>query len=311
MKLEKVTCTKDKRLFLCPYLLSLFAFFIVFSIFGCQIQNEQKTKEENLTSYLVKTFPNQQNMSLFEEKCSVCHNPDRALTVFKDQDAWEETIRRMQYYSKGEISDSQARKLVDLHVNRQQSEIDTFQEICTKCHNDERINSRSMSPEQWLETIKRMQQKAPELISDEKVIILSSYFHRRELFMARIFYDKCPLCHVNNSWLTPTQDFDQQITNLIVLSSQEFGRGFQISDFRSIRASHVERQKRNRQLYEHDCQICHASGLQNEKEVRVGHQDKRTRSEWIFFIASLQKIELTKELQKSINSQIELHISRH
>jgi hypothetical protein len=314
--LKKTKYSAEKALFYCPYLLALFAIFMISTISGCQLQNEQETKQDNLTGYLVQTFPKQQrtkkiNLSLFEEKCSVCHSPDRALTVFKDPEVWEETIKRMQYYSKGEISDNHAKDLVDFHISRQQSEIDTFQETCTKCHDDERINNRSMSPEQWQATIKRMQQKVPELISDEKVIILSSYFHRRELSMARIFHDKCPLCHVKSSEITLNQAFDQQTTNLIVMASQEFGGSLQIRKFRSLQASHIERQKRNMQLYESDCQICHVVGLPNEQVDSIDSQGKRTRSEWVFFIVSLQKIELTKEIQKSINSQIELHISRH
>jgi len=316
MKFKKTTNPASEILFFSPYLLALFVIFMAFSFFGCQPQNDPEAKSKKLGPYIAKTLPGQQgtpkiDVSLFEEKCSVCHSPDRALSVIKDPEAWEETIRRMQYYSKGEISDSQARELVDFHITRQQSEIDTFQETCTKCHDDERINNRSMSAEQWQATIKRMQQKAPELISDEKVLIISSYFHRRELTIARIFYDKCPLCHLDSSGTTPAQAFDQQITNLIVLASRELGGSMQIKDFRSLRASHVERQKRNMQLYENDCQTCHAAGLPKEKGADIETEDKRTRSEWIFFIASLQGIELTKEIQKSINSQIELHISRH
>jgi len=310
MKANKTNIPATKALLHHPYLLSLFAIFIMLSLFGCQIQNEQKTKQ------IVKTFPNQQgtkttSLSLFEEKCSVCHRPERALTVFKDPEVWEETIRRMQYYSKGDISDSQTRELVEFHIIRQQSEIDTFQETCTKCHDEERINNRSMSPEQWQATIKRMQQKAPEFISDEKVIILSSYFHRRELSMAKIFYDKCPLCHFKSSETATNQALDQQTTTLIVLARQEFGGSFQIRNFRSLRESHIERQKRNIQLYERDCHICHIAGVPNKRNVGIESLEKRTRSEWVVFIASLQKIELTKEIQKSINSQIRFHISRH
>jgi len=316
MRFKKMTNPKSELLFFSPYLLTLIMIFMAFSFFGCQLQKEPEIKVKKLGSYLAKTLPNQQgtkkiDVSLFEEKCSACHSPDRALSVIKDPEVWKETIRRMQYYSKGEISDSQAKELVDFHITRQQTEIDTFQETCTKCHDDERINNRSMSAEQWQETIKRMQQKAPELISDEKIIILSSYFHRRELTMARIFYDNCPLCHFNSPGTTTSQAFDQQITNLIVLSSQEFGGSLQVKNFRSLRASHVERQKRNMQLYENDCQVCHAADLSNEKGTSLESADKRSRSEWIFFIASLQGIELTNEIQKSINSQIELHISRH
>ncbi|KPK24427.1 MAG: hypothetical protein AMJ61_13790 [Desulfobacterales bacterium SG8_35_2] len=247
-------------------------------------------------------------LKLFEEKCSSCHEPNRALTVIKDPAVWAQTIKRMQYYSKGAISDQEAKELVDFHVTAQQREIDAFEKTCTKCHDDERINSRSMSEEQWLATIKRMQQKAPELISDEKVYLLAAYFHRRELAMARIFYGKCRLCHRESSG----PDSTMQLNGLIVLANEEFGRSMQVSNTRSLISSHVQRQKRNMQIYENNCTTCHPRRMPAEKETgNNAKQEKRNRAEWISFIAELQGLELNKEIQNTINSQIEFHISKH
>ena len=151
---------------------------------------QQAALDKTLNDILGGGRSDQQRMKkeaeLFIQKCSSCHNPARALSVIKDPEVWAQTIKRMQQYSKGAITDLEAKELVDFHVARQQKEIDTFQQTCTKCHNDNRIRSRSMSEEQWLETIKRMQKKAPELISDEKVNLLAAYFHRRELTMAKV-----------------------------------------------------------------------------------------------------------------------------
>jgi cytochrome c5 len=250
-------------------------------------------------------------MELFLEKCSSCHNPARALAVIKDPEVWAQTIKRMQHYSKGAISDLEARELVDFHVARQQKEINAFRETCTKCHDDKRINSRSMSEEQWLETIRRMQKKAPELITDEKVNLLAAYFHRRELTLAKIFSDKCQLCHYFSSGKELPPGSTRQMDGLIAVANKEFGQSLQITDVNNLLAVHVQRQKRNMQLYESKCTTCHPGGLPAKREPTRGRGTIPTRADWIAFIAALQGVELSKETQNTINSQIDFHISRH
>ena len=289
--------------------------------FGCQHTGQKEALPPNqaitLKKYFSETYtgakPKQQEMksrmTLFVEKCSACHDPNRALTVIKDPDIWAQTIKRMQYYSKGAISKQEVEELIDFHVTEQQREISTFEETCTKCHDDERINSRSMSEEQWLSTIKRMQQKAPELISDEKVNLLAAYFHRRELALARIFYGKCRFCHLDSS--NPVSSVT--LNGLVVLANEEFGRSMQIRNARNLISSHVERQKRDMEIYENKCTTCHLNGLtvNNKPGNNKESQEERTRAEWVSFIAELQGVELNKEIQNAINSQIDFHVSKY
>jgi len=248
-------------------------------------------------------------VSLFLAKCSSCHEPSRALSVIKDPDVWAQTIKRMQYYSKGEITDQEANRLVDFHVTEQQREINAFKETCTKCHSDERINSRSMSEEQWLATIKRMQQKAPDLISDEKITLLAAYFHRRELAMARIFYGKCQLCHIGGSGVTASRGSTMQLNGLIVLANEEFGESLRLIDVNNLLSFHVQRQKRNMRLYENDCAACHIGGIPEKKKPDEEAPKERSREEWISFIATLQGIGINRDIQNTINSQIDYHKS--
>jgi cytochrome c5 len=278
------------------------------------VQAQQDAVNENLRGvyYQVLTgIPGmEKGLALFLGKCSTCHQPERALAVFKDPEVWEQTIKRMQSYSKGAIFDSDTRELVGFHVTAQQKEIDTFKMTCTQCHDDARINSRSMSEEQWVETIKRMRQKAPELITNEKVDILSAYFHRRELAMARIFSGKCRLCHLENSTDTPSlTGTSAQMDGLILLASQEFGESVQVNDVKNIMATHKERQKRDFRLYENKCTTCHRDGPPKKKGPGKEYPQERSRAEWISFIAALQGAELSKEIQESINSQIDYHVS--
>lgn len=253
----------------------------------------------------------QEGMALFVEKCSECHELNRALTVFRDPEVWDQTIKRMQSYSKGGISDQQAEELVGFHVTEQQREIHAFKETCTQCHDDQRINSRSMSDDQWLATIKRMQKKAPELISDEKINLLAAYFHRRELSMARIFSGKCQICHNSTDGEAPFQGSRTQLGGVIVLASEEFGESFQITDVDGLVAFHAQRQDRNMNFYRSNCKTCHLNGPPRKKrrgQAQAG-KEERSRAEWISFIAVLQGEELNMEIQNTINSQIDYHIA--
>ena len=248
---------------------------------------------------------------LFKKKCTECHDLDRALSLIKDPLAWEETIRRMQSYSKGAITDRDVREMVRFHVSVQRREIDTFRQTCTRCHDDSRINSRSMSDDQWLATIKRMQKKAPELITDEKVDVIAAYFHRRELTLARIFYGKCRLCHSNNpEAILMTAGVPRQLDGLIAMAKQEFGGSLQIGDVNNLLSVHVQRQKRNLRLYESNCTKCHLSGPPDKEKTGREAVPERSRAEWISFIAVLRGEELTKDLQTNIDSQIDFHVAR-
>ena len=292
-------------------------------IVNYHIRSHQTAMEENFRNIL-RTFESSRpdrrkpgggaakGAALFVEKCSTCHEPERALSVIKDPEVWAQTVKRMQYYSKGEITDEQVNEIVDFHVSEQQLEIETFQQTCTRCHDDERINSRSMSEDEWLATIKRMQQKAPDLITDEKITLIAAYFHRRELTMARIFYGKCQLCHYEGSWDASSQSGTiGQMNDLIVLADEEIGKSRRLNDVNILLNNHVQRQKRNMQLFVRDCAVCHIEGIPDKiGKADKGKQSVRNRAEWISFIATLQGVELNKDTQDSINSQIEYHVSR-
>jgi cytochrome c5 len=285
------------------------------------VRSHQAALEENIRGILDKAIRDQTDnrigidlvsgVALFLEKCSLCHEPDRALAVFKDPEVWAQTIKRMQYYSKGAFTDEEAKVLVGFHVDEQQRELNTFEETCTKCHDDERINSRSKSDEQWLATIKRMQQKAPELISDEKINLLAAYFHRRELTMARIFYNRCWLCHRDTLGGAILHSSTIETNRFIVIANEESGESLRVTDAKNLLSAHAQRQERNMQVYESKCATCHPNGLPEKKEPDEEILEERTRAEWISFIATLQGMELTKEIQNTINSQIDYHISKY
>ena len=65
------------------------------------------------------------------------------------------------------------------------------------------------------------------------------------------------------------------------------------------------------QLYENTCTACHPDKLTEKQEPGTEKPRERSRAEWISFIAMLQGLELNKDIQITIDSQIDYHISRN
>jgi mono/diheme cytochrome c family protein len=271
-------------------------------------REHQKAVQSNLrTAFGLK--PEKDNpeiiaaMVLFMDKCSDCHEPDIALNVLKDERVWKKTIKRMQDYSQGRITDTDAEELVNFHLNRQNLEIETFRNTCTACHGDERIINRTMTSEEWIATIKRMQQKAPELITDEKIQILASYFHRREMVMASIFYGNCDLCH------TITDTFDTNlspsaISTLIKLTDEKFIDNVSHPALQALLSDHAKRERREMDIFAVRCSACH----EQDETGSIKKQGNRSRAEWAMFIATLADKIYTDELGAAIDTQINYHV---
>jgi hypothetical protein len=51
--------------------------------------------------------------TLFEKKCSVCHSADRAKSLKKTNEEWTKTVTRMQEKRKENISNDEARIIID------------------------------------------------------------------------------------------------------------------------------------------------------------------------------------------------------
>lgn len=236
--------------------------------------------------------------ALFLVKCSECHEPTLALNVFKDERAWENTIARMRRYSKGFISEDEADKLISFHKNKQWREIEAFEKSCTVCHTEERINQRSMLEEEWLNTLKKMQQKAPELITNEKIEILANFYHRREMTMASLFYDRCNQCHPLARG--EKVSFSQFALNNLISLAHEKLTSLTPPDVRSLLRLHATRQKREMMLFQKNCRKCHPGGKNNEQ--------KRSAEEWALLISTMQDRTYNEHIQKSINAQIQFHV---
>jgi cytochrome c5 len=54
--------------------------------------------------------------ALFESKCSMCHGIDRPLGKNKDRDGWTKTVTRMQKVNGCNITDAEAKSIIDYLV---------------------------------------------------------------------------------------------------------------------------------------------------------------------------------------------------
>jgi cytochrome c2 len=79
----------------------------------------------------------------------------------------------------GKISYDEVTKLINFHQERQKKEQLLFEKDCTKCHAAERSLEKKKTRKEWQDIIRRMQEKAPELIDDDEIDFLISYHIRK------------------------------------------------------------------------------------------------------------------------------------
>lgn len=230
--------------------------------------------------------------AMFKKDCTRCHQISRVLGFQNDSKLWGRSVRLLRQMSNDSITTREIDRLVDLHVRQKRKEVASFKNTCNRCHDDRRINQRSMSREQWRATVERMLQKIPELYSDERVSLIAAFFHRRELALAQTFSGNCLECHGDDSTDPTSLGFDQRAP---------------VSD-KDLVAMHAERQTRVMQIYQSRCFRCHPDRVQGTQMVDPKSLNVRTRSEWIAFIAGLQDIMLNEVERKKIGSQIDYHI---
>lgn len=237
--------------------------------------------------------------SLFGGECSRCHKGELPRGVLKDRALKEETREKMRQAGH-DLTDVQIDNLINSHAGEQNNELDSFRKVCTTCHSDERIANRSMNSEEWLSTIRRMQAKAPELITDDKVTVLAGYYHRREMVLSVLFYDNCSQCHFLSEIDEPTlSGVSANMDNLIFVASQRFGDGVVPTDIAELVGVHTAREKKEMAVFDGLCATCHLSKRPGKNE--------RTREEWIQHVADLQQVEPGETVEQKIIVQMGFH----
>lgn len=122
-----------------------------------------------------------EGQQLVEKRCQGCHTMRRVDTSAKDADGWRETIQVM-IQDGAEIEESEIPVMVQF-LAREHGPVPEgpgkpiLLNICTQCHNLQRIKNGRRSPEEWEETLLAMlNEGAP--VSDEQLPVIHAYLSR-------------------------------------------------------------------------------------------------------------------------------------
>ncbi|MFZ5994468.1 MAG: c-type cytochrome [Thermodesulfobacteriota bacterium] len=119
------------------------------------------------------------NEQFFRGICTECHDLETALSISGDIRLVDKTIVSMIERAGKKVSYDEITKLINFHNERQKKEQLLFEKDCTKCHAAERSLEKKKAREEWRDIIRRMQEKAPELIDDDEIDFLISYHIRK------------------------------------------------------------------------------------------------------------------------------------
>ena len=105
----------------------------------------------------------------FEENCMECHSLEWPLKKITDRAGWEEILTKMA--NKGAVLSKKNRaKVLEYLVAKS-----TFQQNCSLCHGLERPLEKNKEFQAWMETVRRMSAKKPELLTEEEIQAVSGF----------------------------------------------------------------------------------------------------------------------------------------
>lgn len=122
-----------------------------------------------------------EGQQLVEKRCQGCHTMRRVETSAKDEKGWRETIQVM-IQDGAEVEESEIPIMVQFLV-REHGPVPEgpgkpiLLNICTMCHNLQRIKNGRRSPEEWEETLLAMlNEGAP--VNDEQLPVIHDYLSK-------------------------------------------------------------------------------------------------------------------------------------
>lgn len=195
-------------------------------------------------------------VEVFVEKCSACHNLERALAAEKDEDAWRRTIAIMSGKRGSPLKPNDVEALVRLHVERQKTEQEVFRQDCAKCHPAERALEKIMTKNEWRDTVKRMAARASAPMSDEEIDLVTNFHIGNFKKMEERFQFCCTQCHDLEKATTVSGD-NMTMEKTIVSMVERTGGKISYDDVKKLVAFHMERKNREQALFEKDCTACH------------------------------------------------------
>jgi mono/diheme cytochrome c family protein len=104
-----------------------------------------------------------------EENCMECHSLEWPLKKITDRAGWEEILQKMS--NKGAVLSKKKRvQLLEYLVAKS-----TFQQNCSLCHGLERPLEQNKEFQAWVETVRRMSAKKPDLLTEEEIQAVSGF----------------------------------------------------------------------------------------------------------------------------------------
>jgi mono/diheme cytochrome c family protein len=230
--------------------------------------------------------------SVFEQKCSNCHDVNRAFTLERDEASWRKLIVAMRQKTGSDISDNEVELIVGHHIERQKKARELFEKKCKNCHERRSLMSPPQAlktPEEWERTVRRMMSREGEALDDESIDILV-YYHLRthtlitsakleresEMFglaPAELFTQRCSTCHSLEKALQTVKDRESWRKTILTMEKRA-GRNIKHSDVVALVNFHMERQNKEQELFSRDCTQCHGA------DVALGAAKTLTDEQW-------------------------------
>jgi mono/diheme cytochrome c family protein len=138
-----------------------------------------------------------EDRKLFEQKCSLCHTPDRVLDKPLTADSRRHIVMRMQERAPGWITPDDAEKILayisqapektgkpgktKFHQDESADKLEPrmlFHKRCSACHTLERVYlnvEKGADAEAWNHIVQRMESKDPSWLSDEEAQKILTY----------------------------------------------------------------------------------------------------------------------------------------
>ena len=216
-----------------------------------KIFKEFSKYNKKVNSYNERTSPKTSSAYLYEDEafrrdCFNCHNINLPVGILKDRNLRNNSMLQLRQMINRELKDNQISYLIDQHAYNQNIQLENFNMVCTTCHSGEIIFKQSMSSDEWQQKVKKMQEKAPDLISAGNVTILADYYYRRQMVLTNLYGD-CGQCHFSTEQSTKT-GVGVNLDNLIFVASMKYGDGIELADIKSLVQAHVSKEEKGDRL---------------------------------------------------------------
>jgi len=208
--------------------------------------------------------------SVFQQKCSRCHDADRNSFLQEDTNALDKTILRMSRKKGAEITGSDREKLIRAHIEEQEATRDIFLKDCTSCHEAGKFLQNVATKGEWQKTVRQMMTRAKKEINNESIDLLVNYHIRSQ----NMIMEQCSQCHTSKRILALERD-EETWRKMVIGMSQKVGSAIDKKEIDIIIGYHLKRQKKAQELLKQNCSNCH-----KRKDLHSPSEEEKSPKEW-------------------------------